>query len=242
MRPETRDRLDQFFAENFELPPAELSNDRVLVRRHPRIFEGYAGAYLLHNTHGYLLTVPPNMVASVNAAVERIPPASLFDVDALCAVFGDAVDVPIGPSTVAYADDTDFCPADTLSARLLTREDADAMIRFREACDPLEWNHGGSINAVQHPTFAVFIDDAIVAAASYEYQGEWIRHVGVISHPQHRGRGFGTAVASAVTAHGLDEGGIMQWQTLNANVPSFRIGQALGYQPWVETLAVRLRI
>jgi hypothetical protein len=32
----------------------------------------------------------------------------------------------------------------------------------------------------------------------------------------------------------------MQWQTLDANVPSRRVGESLGYQPWYHTIAVRL--
>jgi GNAT superfamily N-acetyltransferase len=123
----------------------------------------------------------------------------------------------------------------------LTQDDADALARLRDASDPIEWDHGGNIYPVKHPTFAVFDGAEIVAAASYDYQEEWIRHVGFITHPAHRGRGYGRAVGSAITAYGLGEGGVMQWQTLNANVPSFRVGQALGYKPWVETIAVRLR-
>jgi len=241
VRPETRIYLDAFFAENFEVPPAALSHERVLVRAHPRIYAGYAGAQFLRTPAGYLLTVPPEWVDRATEALHEAPPAAAFDVQALGAVFGDNVDVPIGPSTIAYADESDFLPADTMHARLLGREDAEAMIEFREACDPLEWSHGGAISPVQHPTFAAFVGDAIVAAASYDYQGERIRHVGFITRPDRRCNGYGRAVASAVSAFGLAEGGIMQWQTLQSNVPSFRVGQALGYQPWIETIAIRLK-
>ena len=240
MKEETRRRLDEFFEQNFEVMVDALSDQRVLVTRHPRIFEGYAGAYLLRNPHGYLLCVPPAWLDRASEAVATREPATLFDVEALTAIFGDAVDVPVGPATISYADETDFVPADTFGARLIDAEDAPALIRLREACDPVEWDHGGHIHPVQHPTFAVFVDGKIVAAASYDYQRDWIRHVGFITHPAHRSRGFGRGVASAITAYGLAEGGVMQWQTLNENVPSFRVGQALGYKPWVETIAIRL--
>jgi GNAT superfamily N-acetyltransferase len=240
MLEQTRSRLDEFFAGNFEVAVAELSHERVLVRAHPRIFEGYAGAYLLRNRHGYLLCVPPEWLDRTNAAVGAREPASLFNVEALTAIFGAAVDVPVGPATISYADETDFAPTDSMGARLLDQTDAEALIRLRDACDPIEWDHGGHTHPVQHPTFAVFVDGEIVSAASYDYQGEWIRHVGFITHPAHRGRGYGRAAASAITTYGLAEGGVMQWQTLNENVPSFHVGQALGYKLWVETIAIRL--
>jgi GNAT superfamily N-acetyltransferase len=239
--PETRAYLDAFFAENFEVSPDALSHERTLVRRHPRIYAGYAGAQFLRTPSGYLLTVPPDWVDRASRALHEASPVASFDVRALIEIFGNNVDVPIGPSIISYADESDFRPADTMHARLLAREDAEAMIVFREACDPLEWNHGGAINPVQHPTFAVFVGDAIVAAASYDYQGDRIRHVGFITHPHYRSKGYGRGVASAVTAYGLAEGGIMQWQTLTSNVPSFRVGQSLGYQPWIETIAIRLK-
>ncbi|MEX2225187.1 MAG: GNAT family N-acetyltransferase [Dehalococcoidia bacterium] len=241
MKSETIEKIERAFAENFEVSPRALSLERVLVRAHPQIYAEYAGAQLLRTPHGYLLTVLPEWLERATKAVRDVPAASVFDVQTLSAIFGDAADVAIGPSTIAYADEEVFRPATPMGERLLTREDAEAMIEFREACDPLEWNHGGAISPAQHPTFALYVDGAIVAAASYDYQGEYLRHAGVITHPGHRGKGYGAAVASALTAHGLGEGGIMQWQTLFSNVPSLRIGRALGYEPWVETMAVHFR-
>jgi GNAT superfamily N-acetyltransferase len=241
MKDVTRDLLDRFFEQHFETAISALSNARVVVRAHPKSFEGYEGAYLLRNPHGYLLCVPPGWLKHVTTAAALIEPEALFDVDRMRALFGDATDVPVGPATIAYADETDFIPAETMGARMLTHDDADALVRMRDACDSLEWDHGGHIHPVQHPTFAVFDGEEIVAAASYDYQGESIRHVGFVTHPAYRGRGYGRAVASAITAHGLAEGGVMQWQTLNDNAPSFHVGRALGYKPWVETIAVRLK-
>jgi RimJ/RimL family protein N-acetyltransferase len=61
-----------------------------------------------------------------------------------------------------------------------------------------------------------------------------------VTHPGDRGRGYGKAVVSAMSAHGLATGGVLQYRTLQANLPSVGIAQALGFQRFALTLAVRL--
>jgi len=89
--------------------------------------------------------------------------------------------------------------------------------------------------------FARFHGGEIAAATSWEEQAHGLLHVGVITHPAYRRRGHGLAVGSAITAHGLDRGGVLQWQTLLSNTGSLAIGRALGYQQRFETVSVRLR-
>jgi hypothetical protein len=43
-----------------------------------------------------------------------------------------------------------------------------------------------------------------------------------------------------MTAHGLAAGGLAQYRTLAANLASAGIARALGFQPFAQTLAVRL--
>jgi len=250
MRPETIDQLDAYWRSFFALDPRELARDRVLVREHPEQLQTYAGAYTIEHPQGYVMFVPPQWVDRASAATRDIDPPSLFENESIASVYGDAVDIVIGATSVAYADDTDVRPVDTMNARLLTQDDAPALERLRDACPPLEWDHGGNIYVVQHPTCAVFVDGEIAAAASWDYQDATvdgypeeirIRHVGVVAHPARRGRGYATAVAGAITQFGVAEGAIMQWQTLFENKPSFAIGQRIGYQQRYRTISVRLR-
>jgi predicted GNAT family acetyltransferase len=65
-------------------------------------------------------------------------------------------------------------------------------------------------------------------------------HVGIVTHFGHRGRGYGTAVVSAMTADGLAGGRVVQYRTLQANLPSVAVASKLGFQRFAQTLAVRL--
>jgi RimJ/RimL family protein N-acetyltransferase len=48
------------------------------------------------------------------------------------------------------------------------------------------------------------------------------------------------AVVSAMTAHGLALGGVVQYRTLEANLASIGIARSLGFQPFARTLTIRL--
>ena len=65
-------------------------------------------------------------------------------------------------------------------------------------------------------------------------------HIGVVTHPAYRGRGYGRAAVSAATARGLEAGFIVLYQTLLANAPSVALATELGYQPYATHLAVQL--
>jgi RimJ/RimL family protein N-acetyltransferase len=88
--------------------------------------------------------------------------------------------------------------------------------------------------------FGCFVDEVLAAAGMLEPWGARLRHVGILTHPGYRGRGYGKAVVSAMTAHGLAAGGVLQYRTLQANLPSVGIARALGFQRFAQTLAVRL--
>ena len=88
--------------------------------------------------------------------------------------------------------------------------------------------------------FGCFAGDRLAAAGMLERWGDRLLHVGIVTHPGHRGRGYGKAVVSAMSAHGLAAGGVMQYRTLQANLPSVGIARALGFQRFALTLAVRL--
>jgi RimJ/RimL family protein N-acetyltransferase len=65
-------------------------------------------------------------------------------------------------------------------------------------------------------------------------------HIGIITHPDVRGQGYGRAVVSAISAYGLAADLVPRYQTLAANTPSVAIARALGFTHYATTLAVRL--
>ena len=63
----------------------------------------------------------------------------------------------------------------------------------------------------------------------------------VLTHPEFRGAGHGTAVVRAVIADAWSNGKLLLYQTLESNEAAVRIAFALGYQRYGSHVAVRLK-
>jgi GNAT superfamily N-acetyltransferase len=153
------------------------------------------------------------------------------------AVVSDCVGASIGQRCVG-----DFRAADggftTEGVRLLGEADRSALDALRLAAGPTAWEHS-AVDPDRPPVFGRFAGGALVAAATLEDAGEPVSSVGVLTHPGHRGRGHGRAVAAAATRAALDAGSVAHYQTLDANAPSVAIARALGFGRDATTLAVR---
>ncbi len=232
--------VDAYRAYQLGVPAAALREPGVLVVPHGEGFIGYAGVYALRSGASLVISAPDAVRDAVSAVVDGRAAGEAFDARLLADALGGRVERLVGPAWIGYADAGDARGGDGGAARLLGDADAGALLSLRDACDPTEWEHGGIDPAVA-PIFGMYQGGALIAAASWKEHGERIRHVGFVTHPAHRGRGYGRVVAAAITAHGVGPGAIMQWQTLLSNEPSLAVGRALGYQHRFDSLALRLR-
>jgi len=80
----------------------------------------------------------------------------------------------------------------------------------------------------------------MVAAGSWEVEESGFLSIGILSHPDYRGKGHAKAVVSALTRKGLEDGFTMHYQTLMSNSSSVAIGKPLGFEKLACTLAIRI--
>jgi GNAT superfamily N-acetyltransferase len=233
------DAVLAFWAAHLGCSRAQLAQPVTSVVRNGPDLAGYRGVTVMSRPPACVVAVPGDWYEPVAGRLGRRPAAAVFDVPLLREVFGPAVDRVIGPAWVGYADAGDFTPAPTMGTRPLTDRDRPALRRLAEACGPTAWEHGG-IRPGSSPVFGCHAGGELAAAGKLEPWGPRLLHVGIVTHPAHRGRGYGKAVVSAMTAHGLAAGGVVQYRTLEANLPSVGIARALGFQRFARTLAVRL--
>lgn len=232
--------VDAYRAQQLGVAADVLHSSDVVVVSHGPGLEGYHGVYALRCGDALVVSAPDALRADLESAVAGSKAAAAFDATVLSGTLGGRVERVVGPAWIGYADSTDIYVEDVRGSRLLDADDANALLRLREACDPGEWEHSG-IDLAVVPIFGVHDDGALIAAASWKQLDDRILHVGFVTHPAHRGRGFGRAVAAAITADGVRQGAIMQWQTLTSNMPSLAVGRALRYQYRFDSLALRLR-
>jgi RimJ/RimL family protein N-acetyltransferase len=228
-----------FWAAQLGCSEAQLAQPTTSVIRPGPDLASYRGATVMFRPPACVLAVPADWVAPVTTRIGHRPPAVVFDVDLLRRVFGPAVEQVIGPAWLGYADASDFRPAPTLGTRLLTDQDLPELQRLAAACGPTAWEHSG-IDPARPTVFGCSADEVLASAGMLERWADHLLHIGIVTHPRYRGRGYGKAVVSAMSAHGLATGGVMQYRTLQANLPSVGIARALGFQRFALTLAVRL--
>jgi hypothetical protein len=228
-----------FWAAHLGCSRAQLAQPGTTVVRNGPDLAGYRGATVVFRPPACVVAVPHDWYELAAGRLGRRPAAAVFDIPLLREVFGSAVDQVIGPAWLGYADAGDFTPAPTMGTRLLTDQDLPALRRLAAACGPTAWAHSG-IRPGSSQVFGCHAGGGLAAAGMLEPWGPRLLHVGIVTHPAHRGRGYGKAVVGAITAHGLAAGGVVQYRTLQANGASVGIARALGFQRFAQTLAVRL--
>jgi GNAT superfamily N-acetyltransferase len=228
-----------FWAAHLGCSEVQLAQPSTSVVRAGPDLASFRGATVVFRPPACVLAVPADWYEPVASRLGQRPPAQVFDIMLLRQVFEAGVDQVIGPAWLGYADATDFRPAPTTGTRLLTAQDLAQLQRLAAACGPVAWEHSG-IDPARPPVFGCFDGEVLAAAGMLERWGDRLLHVGIVTHPGYRGRGYGKAVVSAMTAYGLATGGVLQYRTLQANLPSVGIAQTLGFQRFAQTLAVRL--
>lgn len=231
--------ITAFWATHLGCLPTQISQAGTTVVRNGPDLADYRGATVVYRPPACVVAVPDDWYEPIALRLARRPAATVLDPALLRQVFGAEVDRIVGPAWLGYTDTSDFRPAPTLGTRRLTGQDLPALGRLAGACEPTAWDHSG-IDPGRPPIYGCYAGPTLVAAGTLEPWGERLLHVGIVTHPAHRGRGYGKAVVSAMTGDGLAAGGVVQYRTLEANLPSVAIAHALGFQRFARTLAVRL--
>jgi GNAT superfamily N-acetyltransferase len=238
--PATITRLDTHWGGLFGATAKELYTPGVRVVAHGPALADYQGAYVLRHHAACFVSVPPAYLAHTTAAFGGRAVHEVFDRRFLAAAFGGAINQIIGPAYQGYLDAAGFRPADTMGARQLTYVHIPALTRLEEACLSSEWEASG-IDYHRPPLFGCFAGTELAAAATLEQRDPISLSIGVIVHPDYRGRGYGKAVVSEATAYALAQMPIVHYQTLLVNAHSIAIASALGFAEYAQTLAARLK-
>ena len=231
------DVIDAYWAASFGCPVEALRPKRTLVLPHAAHvqFDGvfamtFGGHPIVAAPGGWLGELQPAFAPWTAETIRDEASARL----ALGARFGER----IGPAWLGYADAKSLRSVEATATRMLTENDRAAVAQLREACTPLDWEHGGS-SLDRDPVAGTFADGLLVALAGYETWGERIAHIAIVAHPAYRGRGFARAAVAAIARHGLSNGLVLQYRTLESNTASRRIADSLGFIHVANSLAIR---
>jgi GNAT superfamily N-acetyltransferase len=162
------------------------------------------------------------------------PPRALLDPKALEPLLpGSAVFV--GPAFIGY---TESVAPPVPPPVAIPSIQAPELQSLRSAVTPTEWRHA-NLEAADLPLSAVLTHGSAISAAGFERLLGRVAHIGVLTHPAHRGYGHARRVVSAVALRALAAGLLPQYQTLLSNRSALSVARALGFTQFVTTLSCR---
>ena len=168
-------------------------------------------------------------------AAQRLPSRQLID-----DLFGRELERVIGPVYQGCLPREEFRPVQDGNVRRLHSSDEAEWLDLSSACTTEELEHSG-LSSASEPRFGYFQDGRLVAVAGTDHRTVDAVGPRVLTRADRRGRGYGTAVVSAVVEHALVGGKLPLYQTLMENTGSVAVAERLGYRQYATHLAIRLQ-
>lgn len=232
-------RANQYWSKTFGLSVGKFLEPGTKIVPHAGRLSG-PKAWIFTHGESCLLSVPQKILTIIQERSSRIPIDQIHDEANLQAVFGDLIDSTIGPSYQGYLERDGFRPFDDPHVRRITFEEKVKLHELKESCSPEDWAESG-ISIDDPVLFGYFLEDRVVAAGGFIPWSKDAANPALITHPNHRGKGFGKAVASAVIEHILDQGKVVLYQTLMSNTSAVRIAEDIGCTMFGMMTLVRLK-
>ncbi len=110
---------------------------------------------------------------------------------------------------------------------------------WRDHVKPEKWQLGGFDQPVLRAYGVRDRLGSLAAAASLTRHRGSPPTVGVLTHPAHRGRGFGSRVARAATAASVEADGLTGYLCREDDDRARAVGRALGFEDYCERIIVR---
>ena len=115
-----------------------------------------------------------------------------------------------------------------INMRLLQSSDQAALFSLQESVTNYE-KKLGDIN-IEHPVvIGWFSDSKLLCVGSLIIEDE-IADIGILTHPQARGKGIGKRVVRALIVEGLKINKIVQYTSMQKNTASVRLAKSLGFK------------
>ncbi len=231
--------LREFWFEEIGCSESDITPNRVLVIPHGTM-RGYKGVLFFLYNQACVVSAPIALVASRGIKTRDMSALTCFRPETIAALLEDNLDRIIGPAWLGQVAFNSYRKLHSEETRLLTESDSRHLEELLNSCSEDE-SSNSSLEVGRSPTVGTFDKDRLVAAAGYEVLAGKIAHIGVLTHPQHRGKGLAAKAISGITELALKANLGVQYRTLLSNYGSVGAGRKVGFRDFAETIAARVR-
>jgi hypothetical protein len=232
-------RIDAYWRRRFACSEDELASGATVIRHFPAEPAHRFNVIALRRIGGgCAINVHDHLLEPI-ASLRGMAAAQTFDEDVLARAYAPArIELAISAAQ-AYADRTDLvAPSDSIPVRVLEGLDAPEFAAFRSSVTDADWSEA-SANEAAPPVCAVF-DGSHMAAMAHAVDRGGLMHMGVLTAPGYRRRGYASAGAFAMASRVAADGAIVQWQARLSNTASIAVRDALGFVERYRTIALRV--
>lgn len=188
------------------------------------------------------IIAPSNLMALLTDEVAGHTADEVATVDFFTRVLGPRLESVSGPNWRGYVDGERFRPWQTDGCTRLGAEHEADVARLRALVGPADWREGGfDQDGLPEVCFGRWVDGELVAAANLTMWRVGADDVGVVTAPRSRGQGHGASVATAAVAWALQQTPVVQYRAGGTNVASIAIAARLGFEHYLDNLAIVLR-
>jgi len=235
----TRERVDAFWSSTLGIDAADLHMPGVRVRINPPERNSWRGVYILTFDKSACVFAPEDLLAPIQAATADLDADAVLEHDTWQQILGDQIHLMFGPVVHHYRDDLTGMEPDP-DARRINPRDADALTALRGSVPWEEWASAG-FTAQPAMLFGIFEDDRLLAAANLTNGPDASSDVGLVLHPDARGKGYGVRIAGAAARQALLLHGVARFRALASSAPTMAIAARLGFTEYGRNLAVYLK-
>ncbi|MEN3272763.1 MAG: hypothetical protein V7636_1524, partial [Actinomycetota bacterium] len=222
--------VDQTWASAFGLDPGMLHDTPARVVTPAPWLADYRGIYVLQLGETLLVSAPTShREVATDIAAGRDPRDVARDIGGTL----------VGPSQHAYLHRDD----NTLPAAPTTRRvEVVDLEPLRASVPDDDWHEGGFGPDAEVVWAAHDQDGTLVAAGNLTEFAARPADVGLVTHPAHRGRGYGRRLVADMTTWALTDGGadVVRYRALTTNHASLAVARHVGFVAYGENVAIRL--
>ena len=234
--------VEAYYADVFEVTPQRLwDHEGAVVHERRGARTGWGDVLAFRRGAAVRILAPTDLVDGLTGAVRDRSPDEVFTSEFLAGVLGARVDRVVGPNWRGYVDQQRLRLRPFDNCTRLGADDRAAAHTLRAAVGESDWAEGGfSEDGLTEVSFGAWLGRDLVAAANLTPWRTGADDVGVVTAPQHRGKGYGTVVVSAAVAWALEHVPVVQYRARSSNRPSLALAARLGFDHYVDNIAIRL--
>jgi GNAT superfamily N-acetyltransferase len=227
-----RGEADDWWAEVLRLPADAMRIGGAFALDHV----DHAGVVAVKHAAAPVVYGPPGVLTVLQAAAGRLATDDLLQGQHLAAMLGRQAGWVLGPAWYGYATAGTLAPAHGLEVRALGEQDLPRLARLHAQTPAAERDESGTTGL---PAFGYLDGPDLLAVACL---GIWhdMPTVGVLTHPQARGRGLARMVVTAAARQGLTHRAIVQYRAWRRNTPSIAVATRCGFSHYCDGLVIDL--